>query len=294
MTTGPVVVIGSLDRADDYQRILTELKSSGANASGEMLDRILDNATTLPGAPLSLHVVVPLPLPPALLTFVPPASSVLIHLPSGPADDATALQATLAQRGFTADAAASSDKLLAFIAPQASSSTSSASAAVPLSRPLALKRRADKASKSALWALDSEPMADGGVSLLTPEDRARPECVIPAADGKKVKRRRACKGCTCGLADIETEESDRAAAAVKEAQQAFFLEGDDDIPEHVRSATTGVEGVWPTERRAEAKKTSSCNSCYLGDAFRCGSCPYIGMPPFKPGEKVQLSIGDDL
>lgn len=95
------------------------------------------------------------------------------------------------------------------------------------------------------------------------------------AGGKPVKRRRACKDCTCGLKELEDAEDADSAAAVQQAQQ-FFLEGDDDIPQHIKEATVGVEKVWPTEKRAEAKKTSSCNSCYLGDAFRCSSCPYLG------------------
>lgn len=170
------------------------------------------------------------------------------------------------------------------MASTSSSSTASTpvfAAPVALSaRPLTLKRSANKAQKSAIWAIESPLLADNGRSLLTPEDRARPECVFPdASTGKPVKRRRACKDCTCGLADLEKEEEDRAAAAVKEAQAAFFLEGDDDIPAHVKTATAGVEGVWPVDRRAEAKKTSSCGSCYLGDAFRCGSCPYLGESP---------------
>lgn len=172
------------------------------------------------------------------------------------------------------------------------------------SRPLALRKHTDKAKRAALWALESPLLPDGGKSLLTPEDKQRPLCILPDPEGKPVKRRRACKDCTCGLAELEADEEAQSAAAIKEAQR-FFLEGDDDIPDHIRGATVGVEKIWPEEKRAEAKKTSSCGSCYLGDAFRCSSCPYLGeynsimlltkgMPAFKPGEKVELSIGDDI
>jgi hypothetical protein len=78
----------------------------------------------------------------------------------------------------------------------------------------------------------------------------------PDASGKK----RACANCTCGLADQEKEGGVRAPQTIEE----------------------------------KIVKSSSCGNCYKGDAFRCGSCPFLGKPAFEPGnEKVVLSMGDD-
>ncbi|VVB15053.1 unnamed protein product [Arabis nemorensis] len=88
-------------------------------------------------------------------------------------------------------------------------------------------------------------------SLLTEDDLKKPQ--LPVASGCETTKK-ACKNCVCGRAEIEEK-------AVK---------------------------LGLTEDQIENPQ-SSCGSCGLGDAFRCGTCPYKGLPPFKLGEKVSLS-----
>ncbi|KAI1502612.1 Fe-S cluster assembly protein dre2 [Biscogniauxia marginata] len=114
-------------------------------------------------------------------------------------------------------------------------------------------------------------------TLLTEEDLNKP-LTIPAECVPKVgKRRRACKDCTCGLAERIAAED---AAKRKDADtklQALKLGADD-----LNEVDFTVKG-----------KVGSCGNCSLGDAFRCDGCPYIGLPAFKPGEEVRL-LNDEV
>ncbi len=94
-----------------------------------------------------------------------------------------------------------------------------------------------------------------------------PECIARVG-----KRRRACKDCTCGLAQKIAAE-DAAKREEADAKLKTLKLSADDLAE----VDFTVQG-----------KVGSCGNCSLGDAFRCDGCPYIGMPAFKPGEEVRL------
>lgn len=87
--------------------------------------------------------------------------------------------------------------------------------------------------------------------LLDEDDKEKPDPASLKVCGTTGKRK-ACKDCSCGLAE-----------------------------------ELSAELIGKTVDPNPSK--SSCGSCYLGDAFRCATCPYLGMPAFKPGEKIQLT-----
>jgi hypothetical protein len=78
-------------------------------------------------------------------------------------------------------------------------------------------------------------------------------------DSLPVVKKKACKNCTCGLADAEKVVSD--------------------IPQ-------------VTDEELE-KSLAGCGNCAKGDAFRCGGCPYLGTPAFTPGTKPQVVVKSD-
>jgi anamorsin len=122
-------------------------------------------------------------------------------------------------------------------------------------------------TKTAVWSMQTSDLAEDD---LVDEDDLLDDglVVVPAAcepngESKGEGKRRACKNCSCGLAEQEAAEVSNA-----------------------KSETTAV---------FKDVKSSGCGNCSKGDAFRCGGCPFLGKPVFEPGsEKLVLAMGDDF
>eukprot|EP00735_Rhodelphis_limneticus_P010927 TRINITY_DN389_c0_g1::TRINITY_DN389_c0_g1_i1::g.7551::m.7551 TRINITY_DN389_c0_g1::TRINITY_DN389_c0_g1_i1::g.7551 ORF type:complete len:264 (-),score=50.91,sp/Q5EAC7/CPIN1_BOVIN/32.28/1e-29,CIAPIN1/PF05093.8/1.3e-23 TRINITY_DN389_c0_g1_i1:19-783(-) len=120
---------------------------------------------------------------------------------------------------------------------------------------VSLKKRSEPQPPT--WKVQMNACSD---DLINEDDLLADGIEVPKAeacgvDGAPVKR--ACKNCTCGLAEKLSEP-------VK-------LSADE-----------------PAEPHSHEEGKSACGNCYKGDAFRCSTCPYRGLPPFKAGEKVSI------
>jgi len=134
----------------------------------------------------------------------------------------------------------------------------------PASAPLKLNNAVPD-SEASVWALDAEDLGEDRLAdedaLLAQDDLKGVEMFHPSAGGAPIdeddcgvsgqKTRKACKNCSCGRAERELAQ----------------------VPSNV-----------------PVPVTSNCGNCALGDAFRCGGCPYRGMPVFKPGEVIKLDL----
>lgn len=128
----------------------------------------------------------------------------------------------------------------------------SASAAVSLNLP-------KKSLKASLWSFttNADVKLIDESSLLTEEDLAtRPTATKGDAGCNPKKVKKACKNCSCGLRELELLNESGLPGSIK--------------TQPAKPVTDGKLGV------SGGGITSSCGSCYLGDAFRCSGCPYLG------------------
>ncbi|GBG28360.1 Fe-S cluster assembly protein dre2 [Hondaea fermentalgiana] len=141
----------------------------------------------------------------------------------------------------------------------------------PLKKPTDSKTDGSS-SKAAVWKLmandlgEDDELADEDSLLAGDEMPTKPNPAECGPDATTGKKR-ACKNCSCGLKEIQDAEEKGGAVAQPSA--------------------------------------SACGNCAKGDAFRCASCPYLGLPTFdsgtKPpievrgdGTKVLLNVGSDI
>lgn len=167
-----------------------------------------------------------------------------------------------------------------------------------------LNRKTDPAKKKALWAITSAPSTPliDAEALLTAEDKTRPVPTCEPVNAGAPRRKKACKGCSCGLAELEEEERRTGKVVLLDGSQSG----------EARAVEQSEKERLIQAAKSAPKATSSCGSCFLGDAFRCASCPYLGklwsivfhllalysflrkgLPAFKPGEKVQIDFNMD-
>lgn len=318
--TGTVLVIGSMASAQSgaYQKAVEAY--SGRQVEMHMVDRLTDNATTLTPSTYPLaHLVVPYAdatspsLLSALHSALQPSANIIVE--AGELLDPTAAQKVKAELTIAGFNDVQTDSTAGVVSASKSStasafssfsigSSSGQSSALPLRRKLG--GGASSSAKRSLWAtqpassndlIDQSSLLQDGDFVPTTAVK-RPDCDVGPGQGKKKK---ACKGCTCGLRELQEEEERNANIVQLDTEDMDMPNGTDSSTAggkrtEVSETIIGKDGKPKTIKRIQVDTkgaTSSCGSCFLGDAFRCSSCPYLGLPAFEPGQKVEIPAGMD-
>ena len=124
-------------------------------------------------------------------------------------------------------------------------------------------------------------------------DDPLPQLIPADANGAPKAKRKACKNCSCGRAAMEAQEEQAAqqAKAAEEGPPPAAAAGDAGRGGVGGAALSGTVGVDPTQSDLlENPQNGACGNCALGDGFRCATCPYRGLPRFKPGERIVLDV----
>lgn len=108
-------------------------------------------------------------------------------------------------------------------------------------------------------------------ALLTDEDR---QAKVPRTSGAAdcTTRRRACKNCSCGRAELE-------AKLVAQGK----LSANDDVANAEEAAMLA------------GPPAGGCGNCSRGDAFRCAGCPFLGKAAWNTSATgaVKIDLTDD-
>lgn len=119
-----------------------------------------------------------------------------------------------------------------------------------------------------IWTLDTEATDADLIDtndLLDENDLKKPEPSSLKATGIETKRK-ACAGCTCGLA----EELEEEAKQEREKAQTQIKSSCGNVSKFDLSFNFLIHLIQLINLIFK--------QCYLGDAFRCGNCPYLGTP----------------
>ena len=109
----------------------------------------------------------------------------------------------------------------------------------------------------------------GDEDFLTQEDKAEKKTAERGGEGGDCStRKRACKNCVCGRAELEKK---------------MDAEGN-----QITNTSDGMINNGPPP--------GGCGGCSRGDAFRCAGCPFLGQKAWNTTEtgKVQLTLTDDI